>query len=294
MDQHGRKVMRVHDIAAPFPPIMVSDDDGKHTQLEGERPDEDKLKLLMESMKEIGLLNPVIVIHNFGDAPVVPLYAGRYRLEAARRLGWEEIPVFYYKGEDGRDWGREATIAENFIRGMTDDEARKSIAHYVRRYCGGKVRRGNRYSSRADKMSVKEAVENISKKIGVVPRTVERMLAEGEALLDKMLEDPEPEQEQDQDQEQDQEPEQEPEPKPKQKSEHKPEHKPEPPLKSRHLDSASDAKLRIVLAGMVDHEPDELIRQRLGIKHRAFSSWVIAAKAYLTGFDEAQKLARKR
>lgn len=59
------------------------------------------------------------------------LIAGRHRLEAARRLGWEEIDAYVFEGDerDARLW----EIAENLHRAeLTVQERADNIAEWVR------------------------------------------------------------------------------------------------------------------------------------------------------------------
>jgi len=67
---------------------------------------------LMESMAAVGLLNAITVYRDVGRQPV--LVAGRHRLEAARRLGWETILCRVMPSE-GLD-AQIAEIDENLVR----------------------------------------------------------------------------------------------------------------------------------------------------------------------------------
>ncbi|MGB9826611.1 MAG: ParB N-terminal domain-containing protein, partial [Desulfofundulus sp.] len=58
------------------------------------RKDMGDLEELAESIKELGLLQPVIV------TPELVLVAGERRVNACRMLGWEEIPVVEIAFED--------------------------------------------------------------------------------------------------------------------------------------------------------------------------------------------------
>lgn len=66
---------------------------------------------LVESMARLGLRTPISVRMDDGD---VVLVAGRHRLEAARRLGWDRIDAVYIDGDetDARLW----EISENLHR----------------------------------------------------------------------------------------------------------------------------------------------------------------------------------
>lgn len=78
---------------------------------------EETVSVLVESMREIGLLNPITVQ---SVAYRVMLVAGRNRLEAARRLGWKEIDCVELPAHedvaDGATLADMAEIAENLHR----------------------------------------------------------------------------------------------------------------------------------------------------------------------------------
>lgn len=73
--------------------------------------DEASVTRLTESMGRIGLHTPISVRMDGEDLVLV---AGRHRLEAARRLGWERIDAIYIDGDeaDARLW----EISENLHR----------------------------------------------------------------------------------------------------------------------------------------------------------------------------------
>ena len=94
---------------------------------------------LMVSIEAQGLHTPITVRHvdvmdlpGEGEVHGVPvLVAGRHRLEAARRLGWEMIPCVFLVGDerDARLW----EIAENLHRAdLSPEERRQQIAEWVR------------------------------------------------------------------------------------------------------------------------------------------------------------------
>ena len=77
--------------------------------------DENVVASLMESISRAGLLNPIILRR---DKENLLLVAGRHRLEACRRLGWEKIP---YLQERGNELRAELTeIDENLARAELD------------------------------------------------------------------------------------------------------------------------------------------------------------------------------
>ena len=76
---------------------------------EGRRKiDKKKLESLTESIKELGLINPISVTSDY------TLIAGYHRLEAFRTLGKDEIPVMILDLKDAR--AELAEIDENLIR----------------------------------------------------------------------------------------------------------------------------------------------------------------------------------
>jgi len=92
--------------------------------------DQSKLAPLVESMRELGLLQP-ITVYTPDDGMTVELVAGRHRLEAARILGWDDIPAIFMDGRDEID--RELIeIAENLHRvDLTREERDRQIRRYA-------------------------------------------------------------------------------------------------------------------------------------------------------------------
>jgi len=102
----------------------------------GRRPVTDAAVVaLMASIEAQGLHTPITVRHvdvmdlpDEGEVHGVPvLVAGRHRLEAARRLGWDMIPCVFMAGDerDARLW----EIAENLHRAdLSSEERRQQIA----------------------------------------------------------------------------------------------------------------------------------------------------------------------
>ena len=75
--------------------------------------DEEKLKLLAESIRERGIIQPLLVSSN-GDNRY-QLIAGERRLRAARLIGEEEVPVVLMEA-DGDDETLELALIENIQR----------------------------------------------------------------------------------------------------------------------------------------------------------------------------------
>lgn len=75
--------------------------------------DQNKVSQLAESMKVIGLLNPIYVSYS-PDASTCTLVAGAHRLAAAKSLGWESIDTVELAGGDLE--AQLAEIDENLCR----------------------------------------------------------------------------------------------------------------------------------------------------------------------------------
>ena len=91
--------------------------------------DEATVNALVESMGRVGLINPVTVWRPTGVMP--ELIAGHHRLEAARRLQWEQIDAYVIEGDDHDQQaavGAEIRgIDENLIRRTLSDAERASM-----------------------------------------------------------------------------------------------------------------------------------------------------------------------
>lgn len=90
--------------------------------------DDIKVNQLADSMRLIGLLQP-ITVYTPDDASV-ELVAGRHRLEAARKLDWEDIPAIFAEGDQ---IDREMIeIAENLHRlDLTKEQRDEHIRRYA-------------------------------------------------------------------------------------------------------------------------------------------------------------------
>jgi hypothetical protein len=84
---------------------------------------------LAQSMKEIGLINPITIRPADGGLGFY-LIAGRHRLEAAEELGWKDIPTIILEGLSA-DEAELREIDENLIRADLTDAER--AAHHARR-----------------------------------------------------------------------------------------------------------------------------------------------------------------
>jgi hypothetical protein len=152
--------------------------------------DETRVQSLAESILEIGLLNPISVTETG------KLVAGRHRLEACKRLGWELIPAQLIELDDLH---RElAEIDENLIRfELTVLERsehlkrRKEIyeaIHPETRHGGtGRGRPKNRVADSAT-LSASSFVDDTAKKTGRGARTVREEVQIAESLDDETKE----------------------------------------------------------------------------------------------------------
>jgi ParB-like chromosome segregation protein Spo0J len=94
------------------------------------RLDEPSVSRLMDSMAKIGLQTPISL--RATDDGDLFLVAGRHRLEAARRLGWEEIDAtitYDWTSDEARMW----EISENLARAeLTALERDEHVAEWIR------------------------------------------------------------------------------------------------------------------------------------------------------------------
>lgn len=147
---------------------------------EGRRSlDTDHVKELADSIRELGLLNPITVD---GENTLI---AGLHRLEAARRLGWKEVECTV-SSLDGLQ-AELAEIDENIIRsGLSPVEygeillRRKEIyeALHPETKNGGDRRSGKIRSAKctSDSESSRSFVDDTAEKLGVNPCTVRRQI----------------------------------------------------------------------------------------------------------------------
>lgn len=115
-----------------FPPGVID-------VLPGRRAlDEAAVTRLMESIKSIGLQTPPTVrIVPDNEFPV--LVTGRHRVEACRRLGWENMPVLVMDGDEAE--ARMWEIAENLYRAELTAVERADHIEEWRKLAEEKVRR---------------------------------------------------------------------------------------------------------------------------------------------------------
>lgn len=91
---------------------------------------EPAVEKLMDSIREVGLITPIIVWRPGGISPT--LIAGLHRLEACKRLGWETMPCIDLYGQDDAVKAEMAEIAENLHRSeLTALERAEHIAKWI-------------------------------------------------------------------------------------------------------------------------------------------------------------------
>lgn len=88
--------------------------------------DPEKVGLLAQSMDEIGLQTPITIWATGPEQTEAHLVAGRHRLEAAKKLGWEEIDCIFtdLDGFERELW----EIDENLVRAdLSTEEKREHL-----------------------------------------------------------------------------------------------------------------------------------------------------------------------
>ena len=146
---------------------------------------------LVESMARLGLRTPISVRMDDDD---VVLVAGRHRLEAARRLGWDRIDAVYIDGDetDARLW----EISENLHRAELSpveraehiDEWRRLVVDKTQLASKGVGRPSQGHHETANALGVShDAVRRAEKIASLAPEVREQAKAEGwsqQRLLD--------------------------------------------------------------------------------------------------------------
>ncbi|WP_406871213.1 ParB/RepB/Spo0J family partition protein (plasmid) [Thioclava sp. 'Guangxiensis'] len=144
---------------------------------------------LIASIEELTVMkDPIHVRQKKGGALV--LIAGGHRLEAAKRLGWEEIEAKIWTDVTD-DWSRLMEIDDNLAGAEMDPlDTAVFLAERQRVYeklhpetkaATGADLVGKRWNT-ADKMSVVCFAEATAQKFGITDRHVRRMVAAGKAL----------------------------------------------------------------------------------------------------------------
>lgn len=157
---------------------------------EGRRgTDLNKIKDLAESIKELGLLNPVTV-NTDGT-----LIAGKHRLEACKLLGWEDIPVNQINLNSLL--AELAEIDENLMRNelhwiAEDKQTKRRKEIYEELHPETKRGAVNQYTKEvlnAKIASSKTFTEDTSEKTGKSQRTIQESIARAEKISEEVEED---------------------------------------------------------------------------------------------------------
>lgn len=151
-------------------------------------PEPDKVKMVADSILEIGLQNPIGVTKDFR------LIHGRNRLEAYRLLGRPKIPAIVHDLDDLH--AELAEIDENIARSpLTAMEHTKALARrkdiYETLHPDPKARNKavkTEAGKRAKGPTVASFAEDTAEKTGTSPSTVQRDVAIGRAIPDEIAE----------------------------------------------------------------------------------------------------------
>jgi ParB/RepB/Spo0J family partition protein len=148
---------------------------------------EDVVEVLVESMRQRGLLQPIVVRCVNGEGYY--LIAGHHRYEAARRLKWDSIKATNLAGIDA-DAAKLAEIDENLIRAELSPAER--AAHHAERKAiyerlhpetkHGAIGRGRKKSSQV--ANSKSYADDAAEKTGKHKATVARDAKRGKAIKD--------------------------------------------------------------------------------------------------------------
>jgi len=152
------------------------------------RPEPDKVKMVADSILEIGLQNPIGVTKDFR------LIHGRNRLEAFRLLGRPKIPAIVHDLDDLH--AELAEIDENIARSpLTAMEQTKALARRKEIYetlhpetKTGKKAAKTEGGKKARTPAAASFADDTAEKTGTSPRTVQRDVAIGQAIPDEIAE----------------------------------------------------------------------------------------------------------
>jgi len=140
--------------------------------------DKERVAALAESIKVLGLQQPISVYVDETDAAY--LVAGLHRLEAARKLGWEEIDALFLRMNpiEREMW----EIAENLFRvDLSKEQRDEQIRRYVE-LLKAREERERKLSSKMDNNSKKpigrpeSVITKTAKDTGLSRQTVSRAL----------------------------------------------------------------------------------------------------------------------
>jgi ParB/RepB/Spo0J family partition protein len=149
--------------------------------------DDKKIKELSESIKELGLLNPITINTD------KTLIAGMHRLEACKLLGYDEIKVNIVNLDSLLS--ELAEIDENLIRNELDwIDGDKQLARrkYIYEELHPETKHGisgaiSKHNSANDIMSsAKTFTENTADKVGVTARTVQRSIKRSNDIVEDL------------------------------------------------------------------------------------------------------------
>jgi N6-adenosine-specific RNA methylase IME4 len=150
--------------------------------------DEDKVKALAESMKEVGLITPITVRPNTVTKVGYSLITGAHRLAAAKKLKWESISAIVVEATDAES--RIAEIDENLVRNeLTAAERARHTAERKRLYeeihpetKHGVVGNGREKSRKVCDSTPERFTADTAKKTGTSERKVQLDAARGEKI----------------------------------------------------------------------------------------------------------------
>lgn len=144
---------------------------------------------LIASILETGVMKDAIHVRKRKDARLV-LIAGAHRLEAAKRLGWEEVEAKVWTDVTD-DWARLMEIDDNLAGAEMNalDTAiflaeRKTVYERLHPETKADAFKGNQHTGKvaADIMSVSSFAAATAEKFGLTDRHVRRLIAVGTAL----------------------------------------------------------------------------------------------------------------
>lgn len=155
--------------------------DPKMINIHGERRPlvEDKLAPLMESVKRLGVLEPIVVRRPSGLMPV--LVAGRHRLEAARRLKLKTVPCII---RDMDDIDAElAEIDENLIRAeLTPAQTAAALTRRKELYEAKHPETGHGKATKNKEEKISSFANDTASATGQTARNVRNATRRGEQL----------------------------------------------------------------------------------------------------------------
>ena len=147
----------------------------------------DVVEALAQSMRDVGLINPITLRPREGLG--FYLIAGRHRYEAARKLKWEGIPAIVLEGIDAVE-AELREIDENLIR--ADLSPAEQAAHHKRRKelyekrhpetKHGGDRKSSTGKSKPQNADLKSYTEDAAEKTGKSRDTVERAVKRGKGI----------------------------------------------------------------------------------------------------------------